>query len=110
MVALGGLSAVERIAIGTTRWIVEDPAGDIPGLAADISGRLAVLAANLDFSGSRHTVLHAYEQWSVKEGVGAGGVSIAALLATGQPIEVLENAIDATYDSLLGRLPLITDR
>jgi uncharacterized protein (TIGR00303 family) len=102
--ALAGEAALEAMAIGTTRWVVQDPAADIPGLAADISPRLAVLAANLDFSRSRHTPLHAYEQWMVKEGVGAGGAAIAALLATGEPIEVLEEAIDATYDVLLGRL------
>ena len=30
--------------------------------------------------------------------------SIAALLASGMPVEQLEEAIDATYDDLLGRL------
>jgi NaMN:DMB phosphoribosyltransferase len=63
-----------------------------------------VLAANLDFSNSRHAGLRAYEQWLVKEGVGAGGLCIAALLATSMPVEQLEEAIDATYDDLLGRL------
>ncbi|HLZ32016.1 MAG TPA: TIGR00303 family protein [Chloroflexota bacterium] len=102
--ALRGSQALERVAIGTTRWVVEDPAADVPGLAAEISGHLAVLAANLDFSASRHDALRAYEGFLVKEGVGAGGASIAALLHTGQPIEQLEAAIDATYDGLLGRL------
>jgi uncharacterized protein (TIGR00303 family) len=100
----GGRAALERVAIGTTRWIVEDPAADIPGLAAEISPDLPVLAANLDFSTSRHAALRAYEGFLVKEGVGCGGASIAALLATGQPIEVLEQRIDAVYDGLLGRL------
>ena len=63
-----------------------------------------MLAANLDFSNSRHAGLRAYEQWLVKEGVGAGGMCIAALLASGMPVEQLEEAIDATYDDLLGRL------
>src|SRR5450755_2058563 len=102
--ALHGTTALERVAIGTTRWVVEDPAADIPGLAAEIWAELPVLAANLCFARSRHTALGAYEGFLVKEGVGAGGACIAALLTTGQPIEVLEEAIDATYDSLLGRL------
>ena len=106
--ALRGPAALERMAVGTTRWIVEDPAADIPGLAADISADLPVLAANLDFSGSRHAGLRSYEQFLVKEGVGAGGACIAALLATGLPIERLEDAIDTTYDGLLGRLQVIT--
>jgi uncharacterized protein (TIGR00303 family) len=106
--ALRGPTILERIAIGTTRWIVEDPAAEIGGLAHEISSALAVLAANLDFSGSRHTGLRAYEHFLVKEGVGAGGACIAALLATGEPIERLEEAIDATYDSLLVRLEVTT--
>src|SRR5919202_1273500 len=99
--ALHGRAALERMAVGTTRWIVEDPAADIPGLAAEISADLPLLAANLDFSVSRHPGLRAYEQFLVKEGVGAGGACIAALLATGTTIERLQDAIDATYDGLV---------
>lgn len=102
--ALHGDAALDRMAIGTTRWIVQDPAADVAGLARDISAALPVLAANLDFATSRHPALRPYEQWLVKEGVGAGGATIAAMLATGQSIEQLEQAIDATYDRLLGRL------
>ncbi len=102
--ALHGPRALEKIAIGTTRWVVQDPAADVTGLARDIAPDLPVLAANLDFANSRHRALRAYEQWLVKEGVGAGGACIAALLATDESIEHLEEAIDATYDDLLGRL------
>src|ERR687886_205649 len=98
--ALHGRAALGRMAVGTTRWIVEDPAADIPGLAAEISADLPLLAANLDFSASRHPGLRAYEQFLVKEGVGAGGACIAALLATAAPIDRLEALIDATYDGL----------
>jgi NaMN:DMB phosphoribosyltransferase len=103
--ALGGQSALDQVAVGTTRWIVEDPAADVPGLATEISSQLPVLAANLDFSCSRHPGLRAYEQFRVKEGVGAGGACVAALLGTGKSIEDLEYAIDATYDRVLSRLP-----
>lgn len=102
--ALGGPAALDKVAIGTTRWIVDDPAADVVGLARDIARDLPVLAANLNFSNSRHRALRAYERWLVKEGVGAGGASIAALLATGRSVEQLEQAIDTTYDDLLDRL------
>jgi len=107
--ALHGPAALAGMAIGTTRWVVQDPAADVAGLAREIAPDLPVLAANLDFSTSRHAGLRAYEQWLVKEGVGAGGASIAALLATGHSIEHLERAIDDTYDGLLGKLTLTTD-
>jgi len=66
-----------------------------------------VLAADLDFSQSRHMGLRAYEQFLVKEGVGAGGACIAALLATDTSVEQLEAQIDAVYDDLLGRLVVV---
>jgi len=96
-------ASLDRVAIGTTRWVVEDPAADVAGLAVEISTDLPVMAANLDFSGSRHPGLRQYEQFLVKEGVGAGGASIAALLS-GQTLLALHERIDVTYDELLGRL------
>jgi uncharacterized protein (TIGR00303 family) len=103
MHALAGESVFERVAIGTTRWVVEDPAADVAGLARDISPDLALLAATLDFTGSRHAGLRSYERFMVKEGVGAGGACIATLLA-GSSLEELQVAIDTVYDDLLGRL------
>ena len=101
---LAGPSALERIAIGTTRWVVEDPAADVAGLAREVSPNLPLLAANLSFAHSRHGGLRQYERFLVKEGVGAGGACIAALLATGCSLEQLHEAIDTAYDGLLGRL------
>ena len=102
--SVAGASALERVAIGTTRWIVDDPSADVPGLTREVSPDLPLLAANLNFASSRHDGLRSYEAYLVKEGVGAGGACIAALLASGQSIEVLHAQIDQTYDSLLGRL------
>jgi uncharacterized protein (TIGR00303 family) len=102
--ALGGDAALQHVAVGTTRWVAEDPSADVAGLAREIDPRLAVLAVNLDFSGSRHAGLHEYERFAVKEGVGAGGACIAALLATGASLDHLLAVIDAVYDELLDRL------
>jgi uncharacterized protein (TIGR00303 family) len=104
MRAVDGPSALERVAIGTTRWIVEDPSADVAGLAFEVSASLPVLAINLDFSCSRHVGLREYERFLVKEGVGAGGACIAALLGTGASLAKLHECIDAAYDALLGRL------
>jgi uncharacterized protein (TIGR00303 family) len=98
--AVAGPHALRRVAIGTTRWIVADPAADVVGLAAEISPTLPILAANLDFSASRHLPVRMFEQFMVKEGVGAGGACVAALLATGASIEALEVAIDDAYDEV----------
>jgi uncharacterized protein (TIGR00303 family) len=101
---LGGEAIFERVAIGTTRWVIDDPAADIAGLARDISGSLILMAANLDFGTSRHLGLREYERGLVKEGVGAGGVCIVALLSSGLSIDALECEIDLAYDDLVGRL------
>jgi uncharacterized protein (TIGR00303 family) len=68
-----------QIAIGTTRWVAEDPTGDTIGLAQMI-GEVPLLVTQLSFANSRHVQLRAYEQGYVKEGVGAGGCAIAAHL------------------------------
>jgi uncharacterized protein (TIGR00303 family) len=69
----------DRLVIGTTRWVAEDPTGDTVGLAALI-GEVPLLATQLHFRQSQFAQLRAYEQGFVKEGVGAGGCAIAAHL------------------------------
>ena len=61
----------ERIVVGTTRWVVEDPSGDTVGLA-EMIGDVPLMATQLSFATSRYVQLQAYEQGYVKEG-GWGG-------------------------------------
>ncbi|MGG6293429.1 nicotinate mononucleotide-dependent phosphoribosyltransferase CobT [Leptolyngbya sp. AN02str] len=70
--------ASDRIVVGTTRWVVDDPSGDTVGLADLLQAPL--LASPLSFATSRMPELRAYEVGYVKEGVGAGGCAIAAHL------------------------------
>ena len=70
---------LEQIVVGTTSWVAEDSTGDTVGLAKIIGG-VSLLAAKLNFSISNHPSFRAYEQGYVKEGVGAGGCSIASHL------------------------------
>jgi len=67
----------ENIAIGTTRWVAEDPTGDTVGLARAIIPEPILLATRLSFSQSKYSQLRIYEQGFVKEGVAAGGCAIA---------------------------------
>jgi len=68
----------DQVAIGTTRWVAEDPTGDTVGLAKLLNAPL--LATQLNFTPSHYAQLRSYEQGYVKEGVGAGGCAIAAHL------------------------------
>ena len=70
---------LERIVVGTTSWVAEDSTGDTVGLAKIIDG-VSLFAAKLNFSSSRYPNFRAYEQGYVKEGVGAGGCSLASSL------------------------------
>jgi uncharacterized protein (TIGR00303 family) len=67
-----------NVAIGTTRWVAHDKSSDLKGIVAQIAD-MPILAADLDFSQSQFVGLKAYEKGIVKEGVGAGGSSIAAM-------------------------------
>jgi uncharacterized protein (TIGR00303 family) len=74
-------SLSDRILVGTTRWVAEDPTGNTPALAEQVNA--ALIATTLSFETAQYAQLRAYEQGYVKEGVGAGGSAIAAHLYQG---------------------------
>lgn len=91
----------EKIVVGTTRWVAEDPSSQTVGLAKAI-GDVPFLASQLNFGLSRYPQLRAYEQGFVKEGVGAGGCAIAAHLYRGWSMTRLLTAVEgvlAAYQS-----------
>lgn len=96
-------TVLDNVAIGTTRWIVADKTADLKGLVAEIAD-VPVLAADLDFSQSRFDGLRAYEAGIVKEGVGCGGASMAAMLKSNGKItkSVLLKEIEKNYKQLVG--------
>ncbi|MBI0583450.1 MAG: TIGR00303 family protein [Methanomassiliicoccus sp.] len=97
-------STLNNIAIGTTRWITKDGNSDIRSLVSQI-GKVPVLSANLNFSLSRYDGLKIYETGLVKEGVGAGGSSIAAMAASEGKItaHTILDEIEKNYARLVSR-------
>ncbi len=87
----------DAIIVGTTRWVAEDSTGDTIALVQAI-GPVPLLATQLSFTGSRLPSLRAYEQGFVKEGVGAGGLAIAASLSAGWTQTDCLNAIENLCD------------
>ncbi|MCY3537704.1 MAG: TIGR00303 family protein [Cyanobacteria bacterium MAG IRC3_bin_20] len=73
--------------VGTTRWVAREPGSNLSLLLERVHGQLGLpqaplaLASTLDFSSCIHPALRDYEAGYVKEGVGAGGLAIAASLA-----------------------------
>ncbi len=91
-----------NLAVGTTKWVVNDLSSDIRGIVAQIAD-VPVLAADLDFGSSRFSGLKAYEQGVVKEGVGAGGAAIAAMVKLEGAVskEMLLKEIERDYALLM---------
>lgn len=88
-----------RVLLGTTPWVAQDPYADLRGILR-ASGGWAAATPTLDFSRMRCLPLRAYEQFLVKEGVGAGGAALGAL-ARGTGLKALHAEIDAQYQQLL---------
>lgn len=94
---------LDNLAIGTTRWIITDKTSNLRGIIAQIAD-VPILAADLDFSRSRFEGLRAYEKGVVKEGVGAGGAAVAAMIKSGGSItrQTLLGEIERNYKQLVG--------
>ncbi len=93
---------LNNVAIGTTRWVITDNTSDLKGLISEVAD-VPVFAADLDFGSSKFEGLKAYEAGVVKEGVGAGGAAIAAMLKSKGKItkEVLLREIEKNYKKLV---------
>ncbi len=96
-----GLKLEGRVAVGTTRWVVEDGSSDILGLVSEIVPEVPVLYSTLSFADSPFRGLRAYEEGYVKEGVGAGGCLVAASLIYGLKTEEVKRAVYAEYERVL---------
>jgi|BEDMetMinimDraft_1075159.scaffolds.fasta_scaffold00905_5 uncharacterized protein (TIGR00303 family) len=88
---------LEKVEVRTTKWVVEDHTADFQGLATQVGVKTSY--ASLNLSKSRFPGLRAYEEGYVKEGVGAGALSLEAISAHGE--ETLLKAIDREYERLL---------
>lgn len=91
-----------NVAIGTTRWIIQDESSDIRAIVAQINN-VPILAADIDFQSSRFPGLKIYETGIVKEGVGAGGSSIAAMTKLSGAItkDILLREVEKNYEILM---------
>ena len=75
-------TVVKRIIHGTTRWLMNDPNSDLLKIDMSISPEIPIVYINMDYSKSPYKGLQAYEQGFIKEGVGCGGSSVAAVISS----------------------------
>jgi uncharacterized protein (TIGR00303 family) len=89
---------LSRLYVITTKWVTGDPAGNTRRLSELVGA--SFFASFPDFALSRFAGLRAYENWHVKEGLGAGAL-MAAAQARGQLTNAeLMQRVDAAYSAL----------
>lgn len=89
-----------NLALSTTRWVAEDRSSSLFGILRGTGVDVPVLVANLSFAASKFKGLLAYEEGFVKEGVGAGGISAAAMLK-GVPASKIEETVELMYSKMV---------
>ena len=77
---LKSLVPMKNICVGTTKYVAGDKSADLAGLVRAVAPGVPVLSCDLHFEKSRKPGLRAFAEGFVKEGVGAGGASIAAMI------------------------------
>jgi uncharacterized protein (TIGR00303 family) len=94
--------ALENICIGTTCYVADDPYSDIQGIADEICSDIPVYAVDLHFDESKRLGLKAFANGFVKDGAGAGGVSIIAMLKSRGSLTgtSILKSIEIEYDNL----------
>jgi uncharacterized protein (TIGR00303 family) len=81
--------------IATTSWITNDKNAKTKKLAELVGAPL--VTSNVNFKESKHKGLYAYEEGHIKEGVGAGGLMVAADLYKGYSQEEIVDEIEKVY-------------
>lgn len=82
---------------GTTRWLMEDPNSNMAKMMDSISSDIPIVYVNMDYSKSPYEGLQAYEWGYIKEGVGCGGSSVAAIIQSSGEI-TCANLLDKVHD------------
>ena len=93
---------LERICIGTTAYVAEDKSSNLAKLIKTISADIRIYKSDPHLAYSSYPGLQAYARGYVKEGVGAGGASIAAMLKSGGQIngDILLREVEQEYHAL----------
>lgn len=94
---------LDGVFIATTRWIIEDRTADLPGMVREIAPEVGLAYVELDFSGSIYEGLRKYEEGYVKEGVGAGGTCLLAMLR-GASMDSIVSSIYKEYGAVIHAL------
>jgi len=94
---------VGNIFQGTTRWLMDDPNSSMARIMDSISPDVPIVYVNMDYSSSPYEGLQAYEWGYIKEGVGCGGSSVAAVIQSsgGVTCKDLLDRVHAIYKQIM---------
>ena len=94
---------MKEVCIATTVYVAYDYSSNLAGLINSISTEVPVIAADLRVGQSNIPGLEAFARGFVKDGVGAGGTSIAAMLKSDGRINgsMLLKTIEEEYERVL---------
>jgi len=97
------VKSLDKLCIGTTIYVTRDSSSDLAGLVSAVSKKVPVLSCDLHLGESIKPGLQAFTKGFVKEGVGAGGASIAAMIKSKGRItgKTLLKAIEKEYETLI---------
>jgi len=97
--------ALDNMVVGTTRYILDDTTSDLYQLIKSIAD-LPILSCDPQLDKSKKNGLRAYADGFVKEGVGAGGACIAAMVKSDGAIDgsKLLHEIEREYERSIERL------
>lgn len=103
---LKSLVPTKNVFVGTTKYVTGDKSADLAGLVRAVTPGVPVLSCDLHFEKSRKPGLRAFAEGFVKEGVGAGGSSIAAMIKSKGKIngKKLLAAIEKEYTLSIERI------
>lgn len=90
---------VDNLALATTKYIIDDPTSDIKGLVQSIA-EIPIFYCDPQLDRSSKLGLRAFANGFVKEGVGAGGACLAAILKTNGKVDgrTLLREIEKEYE------------
>jgi uncharacterized protein (TIGR00303 family) len=90
---------LDNISIGTTSYVADDISANLLELVKSISPEVPVYVIDLHMNESEYAGLQAFAKGFIKEGVGAGGLSIVASLKSKGSINgtILLKAIERQY-------------
>lgn len=97
-------SIVGNVIQGTTRWLLGDPNSNMLKMMDYICPDIPVVNVNMDYSTSPYEGLQAYEWGYIKEGVGCGGSSVAAIIQSAGKIDcdMLLERVHEIYKKIMG--------